>query len=216
MSWSGGDSSKSNTGTARAATARPAIDTSCWTCRPSILWRTSLQQLRTNNTHGNKEKTPPPICSPRDPPSADKKAQGRRPKAPRRSPPICPLFAPLSRFEARLPVGWHPCPSHRFSQKCTPGFRSSFRAKQRGPTRAKNSRFGNDKFRVRVTAGGPCPPPRPDAEAGKPAPLPAASTSAEVLLPPPAARLQRGTSPPLRNPLLSEGDERFWQVINCV
>ncbi len=62
-------------------------------------------------------------------------------------------------------------PIPQISQKCAPGFRGSFRAEQRRPTRAKNSRFGNDKFRVRVTAGGPCPPPRPDAEAGKPAPL---------------------------------------------
>ena len=42
-----------------------------------------------------------------------------------------------------------------------------------------------------------------------PDPLKAASVSTETLSPPPAAQLQRGTSPPLRNPQLSEGTKEL-------
>ncbi len=61
---------------------------------PSILWRAP------SNSYGRtilieQGKTPPPSCSPRDLPSADKKAQGQRPKAPQEvladSPPIYPV-----------------------------------------------------------------------------------------------------------------------------
>ena len=62
-------------------------------------------------------------------------------------------------------------------------------------------------FVVRIGAIAPFRPLR--QLRAKPTPLQAACTSAEVQIPPAAAQLQRGTSPPLRIPQLSEGDERF-------
>ena len=51
--------------------------------------------------------------------------------------------------------------------------------------------------------------PRTPFSGRSPYPLEAASVSAETLYPPPAAQLQRGTSPPLRNPQLSEGTKEM-------
>ena len=65
-------------------------------------------------------------------------------------------------------------------------------------------------FAFVVRNRGDCPVPPLRQLRAKPTPLQAACTSAEVQIPPAAAQLQRGTSPPLRNPQLSEGDEKIF------